>query len=292
MIPQSISSKLTDLQVAELTIDGLAICCFNSAEKLWEVAYPRHQQHDLFIIIQELDATRRPVGSPVSHTVPAGVRSFTISLTDGTDTHNAVFPSGGPADANFRRTAPNNDPHDLGWIIDLAGAEPGHEFSRLLPRQESQRDVTLAQIRHSVFFTSRIGDDPVRLSPRNTDDPFGPGSRVLGHTNEAIGGVLLAAKAGEVRFESDPAGSLNIAPLPYDQTRRYAIRIINEDRQLGVMKGEFIKGDFHFFYDLIEVNGEQQELWAVPKPLALGSASNGDCDPVTISSPTLRTLIS
>lgn len=291
MIPQSISSKLTDFQVAELVVDGLAICCFNN-EKVWEVAYPRQQQHILSIVIQKLDGAGKPIINGIKeHPVPGNVRSFTLSLTSGSRAHEAVFPRGGPAAANFVRTAPNNDPHDLGWLIDMAGPEPGHNFRRLRPRAVSQRDVTLARFPNSLLFTRRPGDDPTRLSPEDNDDPLGPGSREIGHTNEAVGGVLLAAGNGEIRFQSEPAGSLKIGPLPYDKDRRYKIRIINEDSQDGVRRGRFIKGDFHFFYDIIDVDGVKQELWAIPKPTALGSTSNGDCNPVGASVSTLRDLL-
>src|SRR5215216_1797199 len=34
---------------ARLTIDGLAICCFNRKQQLWEVGYMRHCDHELVL---------------------------------------------------------------------------------------------------------------------------------------------------------------------------------------------------------------------------------------------------
>jgi hypothetical protein len=288
--------------VAQLTINGLAICCFNNGSsnggaKLWEVAYPRQQGHTLIIAIEALNEQGETI-NVTPYPIDDSVRSFTISLTGGSEDHFAAYPQGGPAAQNFVRTNPNNDPHDLGWMIDITGPELGHDFIRLLPQSESHVPATLAQLRHAFLYTSAPGDQPVRVSPITANDPLDQGSRELGRTNEEIDGLLLANADGEIVFEFDPLTSFSINPLPYDSSRplRYKITIINEDDQLSALKGGFVKGDLHLFYDVMAVDGERQDLWARPRPTAPGGATDGDCSPVKGSGgsgqTTLRTLIS
>ena len=296
MLPPNFEPPVPGFQVGELVIDGLAICCFNNGSsnggsKLWEVAYPRQQGHTLSIIVEELDDQGEPtVGDPRTYVVEDKdeVRSFTISLTGGSEAHYEVYPRGGPAAPKFVRTAPNNDPHDLGWMIDITGPELQHNFIRLLPKAESNVDVTLAQFRHAFFYTSQPGDQPARLSPVVDDDPLSANSRPLGRTNQEIEGLLLANKAGEIRFEFDPPRSFSIDPLPYDLNRplRYRISILNEDDQPRDRNGGFTKGDLHLFYNVIEVGGVKKDLWTRPIPAGPGSPSDGDCQPVGASSVT------
>jgi hypothetical protein len=298
------------MRAAELVIDGLAVLCFNSTngEKFWEVAYPRRAQHQLTITVEPLNGADQPVEPIVPHQVPEAVRSFNISLSQGSLVHYDFFPQGGPANPAFNRSTANSDSHDLGWMIDVAGPELQHgNVLRLLPRDPS-RPISLARIRHSLLCTLKPEDDDVRISPRNRNNPTASGSFLLGRNNTEIVGVLLAKGPGEIRFESDGA-ALNIDPLPYDENRRYRIRIINEDVQNSEPNGIFVKGDLHLLYDtVIEVDGEQKDLWARPvgfepfgEPvfsaegteidLPLFSASDGDCHPDKYGGTTLQPLI-
>jgi hypothetical protein len=283
-------STVPGFRAAELAIDGLAICCFNSDESFWEVAYIRHQKHKLGITIMELNALDETVREK-TYEVDDNILSFNISLTNGSEAHYRQYPRGGPAARDFKRTNTHNDPHDLGWMIDLAGWEPDHgKITKLKPIGRDRPQVTLARIHHSLLFTSKPDDNPVRLSPRSTDDPYGKGSFELGRTNDEVSGLLLATAPGQIRFESDPIESLRIGPLPYDEAHRYKIEIINMDNYSGQHKRGFTKGDFHYFYDVIEVDGDQKELWAVPK-MTGRVAPDGDCNPGLVSLRTLKPLI-
>ena len=281
------------LRAAELVIDGLSVCCFNrtSSEMFWEVAYPRQRQHELRITIQELDGADQPVGQPQPHDVDARVVSFNINLTNGSVAHYGQFPRGGPAARNFDRNAPDNDPHDLGWIIDLAGSELRHgNFLGLKPRHPS-RPISLARIRHSLFCTLEPEDEDVIISPRPHDHTH-PDSFVLGRNNTEIVGVLLATAPGEIRFESEPVGLLNISPLPYDQNRRYRIEIINTDTHSSPHVPPYVKGDLHLFYDdVIDVDGDQKALWAKPARPGKRFAPDGDCHTNGFGGSTLQPLI-
>lgn len=287
--------------VAQLTVDGLGICVFNDGSsnggaKFWEVAYLRRMRHNLIITIAELDAQGEPIaGKVVPYPVDERVESFTISLTGGSEAHYDVYPSGGPADPDFDRTGANNSPHDLGWMIDVTAPEAQHGFNRLVPKSESGVNTTLAEFRHSFFYTRKPGDHAVRLAPLTDNDPNSPGSVELGRSNEEIDGLLMASAPGEIKFEFEPARSFSINPLPYDLSGpcRYRITVINEDEQFSQPKGGFVRGDFHFYYDVMEVDGEKQDLWARPRPTTPGSPADGDCNVGRAGSqPSLRTLIS
>jgi hypothetical protein len=260
------------MRAAQLVIDGLAVLRFNSGfEKFWEVAYPRKAGHTLRIRIADLDANDRPIYPPiVDEEVDRDrkVRSFNISLTDGSVTHyeRRHFPLGGPRADNFNRRRPNNnDPHDLGWMIDLADIELKHGNATLRPQHPS-RPISLARIRHSLLCTLEPDDKPVRISPIRRDDPTHfPDSFELGRTNTEMVGVLLAngPGPGEIRFEFDPPGSFYIQPLQYSQNKRYQIEMINDDDEGHGEKKGFVRGDLRRFYDdVIEVDGTPKDLWA------------------------------
>jgi len=289
-LPPVLASR-TELRAAELVIDGLAVLCFNQSRNYWEVAYPRKGHHKLRIKIEALDADDLPIDAPlVYEEVDHSVRSFNISLTDGSETHYDEFPEGGPRADDFDRSTPDeNDPNDLGWMIDLAGDELGHgNFQGLKPSHPS-RPISLARIRHSLFCTLKPEDEDVKIAPRDANDP--DEGTVLGRTNTEIVGVLLANGPGEIKFEFDPPGSFAVDPLRYEENKRYRIEIINEDDELHETTKGFVRGDLRLFYDdIIEVDGEPQDLWARPSTSAR-VAPDGDCHPPDFSGETLEDLI-
>lgn len=290
----AVLASVPGMRAAELVIDGLTVLCFNtSSENFWEVAYPRRARHTLFIKIEALDAAGVPIVPPlVEEEVNRNVRSFNISLSDGSVAHYAQFPRGGPRADDFDRSTPaNNDPNDLGWLIDLAGDELEHgNLLRLKPSHPS-RPISLARIRHSLFCTLEPEADDVKIAPREADDP--DAGTVLGKTNAEIVGVLLGNGPGEIRFEFDPPGSFHLDPLQYDEKRRYRIEIINEDDQSHVSMKGFVRGDLRLYYDdVIEVDGEPKDLWARPARADKRFAPDGDCHGTEFSGGTLEDLIS
>lgn len=282
------------LRAAILVVDGLSVCCFNKTggDKFWEVAYPRQRQHELRITIWELDGADQPVGTDPIYDKEVDIRvvRFNISLTNGSVAHYSQFPAGGPRTPDFERLAPDNDPHDLAWLIDLAGPELKHGFRRLLPRNPRHSPVSLARIRHSLFCTLKPEDDPVVISPRRRNNPRHPDRFILGRNNTEFVGVLQATQAGDVRLVSEPAGLLDIR-LPHDQNKRYRIEIINTDAHPAQHVKPFVRGDLHLFYDdVIEVSEEQKEMWAIPTKDGR-FAPDGDCHINEFSGESLEPLL-
>src|SRR5215207_7036833 len=282
-------SSVPGLCAAELIVDGLAIFCFNhqNGNKFWEVAYLRNPRHNLGIEIQKVNAQGDPIGAPDEYAVDINLLSIDLRLTTGSDAHYQMFPRGGPRADDFDRVARDNDPHDLQWMIDLAGPEPAHgNITRLIPRGTANRvKVTLARFYHSLFFTENPSEHPVRLSPKRNIHPSGPGSFWLGPTNERMAGLLLATGPGEIRFDG-----LAIDPLPYNANQHYKIEIINMDTHSATHIRGYAKGDFHLFYDVIDVDGDKKELWAVPRTIGI-VAPDGDCNPSEYGGGTLQDLI-
>ena len=47
--------------------------------------------------------------------------------------------------------------------------------------------------------------------------------------------------------------------------------------------GNFVRGDLRLFYDeLIEVSGDQKDLWAIPTPDRHEVSPDGDCHPTIL----------
>ncbi len=264
-------------RAAQLLIDGLSIFCFNKNGRFWEVAYPRQTKHDLSITIQPLDNKGEPLGDIETFPVHRNIKSIDITLTDGSLPDPAQFPEGGPFDPKFVRDAPDADPHDLQWMIDVAGPELQHgNFVQLKPRDPS-RPITLMRIHDSLFCNLKPERAPAVISPRTANTPDDPNSFSLGRTNTEIVGVLLANGPGEIRFESDPPRLLDIDPREYSEDQRWEIKIINDDTIAQPQHGDFLKGDLHLLYDAaIVVDGEEKDLWAEPTD-PLESATDGDC---------------
>jgi len=275
------------MRAAQLLMDGLCVLCFNKMnldDRFWEVAYPR-KAHDLTIKVQELNGADRRVGRPIRRRVRSEIRSFNISLTNGSIDHYNQFTYGGPRTIPFNRRAPGNDPHDLSWMIDLAGPELQHTFNGL----RRGRRISLARIRHSLFCTLEPEDDDVKIALRDDNDP--DAGRVLGRTNTEIVGVLLAKAPGEIRFDSDPAGLINIGPLDYGPDKRYQIEIINEDNKLHLKKKGFVRGDLRLFYQEVIDAHPVKDLWARPAPPRKRVAPDGDCHPPDFGGESLGELL-
>lgn len=277
---------------AELVVDGLSVFCFNKTDpdaKFWEVCYPRQGRHDLHINIQELDGAGNKVRPERPHPVNPLVERFTISLTNGSLEHyeNDRFPEGGPKTAGeFDRNNPDNDSHDLRWMIDLAGDEIEHgEFLALLPRDERHRR-SIASIRHSLFCNLEPEAEPARISPLEDNDPDADGNFDLGPTNTFIVGVLLGSDSGHIQFEFDPPLT-SIEELEYNENKRYRIEIKNHDTGNPHQSGRFVRGDLRFFYEeLIDVSGPEKDLWAIPDP-SKEFSPDGDCHPTVFGGATL-----
>jgi hypothetical protein len=276
-------SNVPGILAAELTIDGLALCHFqlDQTGRYWEIAYPRQRKHSLAISIEEVGSGR----PAMPHHVDETLESFTIKLDTGTDDIYQNFDHGGCHTGTFNRKGTGNDPNDVRWMIDVAGREPDHGTATLRRKGDRQVGVTVALLRHSLLFTRRPSDHPVRLIPKCSGDPAANGVE-LGPTNREMGALMIAPAAGTIKFE----GITGISDLPFDANTSYKIEIINDDQFPSEKWPGHVKGDFHLLYDIVNVTGVQKELWAVPDTHGR-VAPDGDCNPNGFGTSSLQELI-
>ncbi|MBD0369486.1 MAG: hypothetical protein ICV60_01425 [Pyrinomonadaceae bacterium] len=292
MLPTSIQTAVQAVAVAEVSIDGLALFCFNNGEgaRRWEVAYLRPPNHRLVMTVMLINSNDEVADVLLEPTeLPDAIRSLDISLANGSNNHLRLFPNGGVELPAFSRNG--EDSVDVRWAINMGDPALGHgELKGLKSRGNGNPDrvpVTLLRIPHTLFYTNDVTDSPVIISPQSAD---GPGNDPLfGRTNEETRGVIFADKPTDIKIVSDPPEALNIPTLTVVPGYFYRIVLTNLDRpgEVQVRRAGRVRGDLRRYYDVLEVSGEPRDLWALPRRLRIES---GDCNPGFIANPRVPTL--
>lgn len=299
----------TATPVANLLIDGLAVCCFDRRvldSRHWEVAFMRDEGHHFEIQVTERTLEGEVVASHSPYPVPPDFVTLDITLDNGSSDHYSRYGGGYyHTDAPFERDV-DHDHNDFRWVVDFVGDEVGHgDFDGLRPKpcRNDQADMTLLGAPSSLFYTVRLSGSPVVILPRAHHDPCE--GEVFGHTNEYVGGLTLADQPGRVRIKgrSCRGTMLIIEDLPHQAGRYYEIMLTNMDivKRQAIFKNtgeraaspgdkmkvkDYKRGDFEYFYDLIAVTGEEQSLWG-DKSVKHGRL--GDCHVVRVND-TIQTL--
>src|SRR5215211_627615 len=117
---------------ANLTIDGLAICCFNQKQARWEVGFMRHKEHEFLL---HLDNLKEPIA------IPEDARIVRVETVQGkTPDYGKEFPHGffdlGPID-NRQRDVESftlEERENFRWAMNLdEGADVPHGTITLKP---------------------------------------------------------------------------------------------------------------------------------------------------------------
>ncbi|HKS26481.1 MAG TPA: hypothetical protein VJS44_01615 [Pyrinomonadaceae bacterium] len=289
MLPSSILIAIQAVAVGEVSIDGLALSCFNKAARRWEVAFIRHPDHRLVITVQLIDNQNEEVGVILPPTEIGDVRSIDVTLANGSDNHLGLFPDGGVELPGFSRAG--QDSPDIRWAIDLGDVAVGHGnvtgLKRRGPQQPDRLPVTLARIPHTLFYTNEVTTSSVILSPRSDNAPGA--SPPFGRTNDDTAGVIFADRSTSVNIVSDPPGVVVVPPLTPVPNHYYRIVFTNMDRE-GTMhdrRDGRVRGDHHHFYNIVAVDGDERDLWAIPRR---ARNESGDCNPEIIKHPNIDTL--
>jgi hypothetical protein len=292
MLPSNILLAIQAVAVGEVSIDGLALCCFNRINAdapFWEVAYIRHPNHRLRITVMKMDSNGKPVALHHPPTeIGQDVRSFDFVVTNGSQRHSKLYVNGGVEEGPvFSPKGP--DSVDFRWMINFSDLDHGN-ITGLIRKDAQHPDrvgVTLARIPHSLLYTNEVAASDVILSPRGIGGPGG--NAPIGRTNEETRAVIFASQPTDIRIVSDPPGSLEVPPMVAEDGHYYLIAVTNRDRPDGpvTMVDGRIKGDLRHNYDIVAVDGEPRDLWALPRLLR---TENGDCNPERISHPNVRTL--
>jgi hypothetical protein len=286
MLPQVLQPAEYRTPVAELNIDGLGLCCFNSSLREWEVAFLRDSGHNLEIKVREVDREGKIIQELTNPPIPSGDTGSIIRLSvdNSSGTHLNDFEKG------FFKTLPRfsragDDSYDFRWTIDFVGRNMPHgNFNGLITKAEKPErvNVTIVTIPNALLYTKRVTRDSVILAPDNGQGPGG--SPVFGRTNEVVGGAVYATTQGAIRLEY-VGGSSSIPTVTLSQPATagnlYEISLTNMDvskletSQARVVIGSYVEGDFKHYYDVIKVTGQKHTLHAPHRGLA--RAIDGDC---------------
>lgn len=277
--------------VAKVTIDGLGICCFNTANKRWEVAFMQGE-HEASVQVKKLGAD----GSETTVLAPTTFKKeiLDVSMANGSEAHYHSYPDGYFFTESFSR----KEAHDFRWVIDFVGGEIPH--GQFLSLKKPNSPVTIVRIPNALFFTQQLTPYPVKLVPIGSPSKEG---FELGCVNEAIGAEIFAYAGGAITLlekenEEDRGTSLG-GPFEYETGQIYLIELTNMDtdkaaRQSKLMRQlnepALVPGDLHNYYEMIKVSGRGYEIWTAPNEPSF-FIRTADCHSVRATVNTLMPLI-
>jgi hypothetical protein len=263
-----------------VTFDGLALCCFNKDNKLWEMAFlrPAYPYHELKVEI--FNSTGQPVCAPIPLE-----RARKIELRYEANDHYNNFPNGGVVGQNFHRLANTGVNEDLRWVIDLQDrSDAKHTFEKLREKAEFTADVgiTMLELPFAVLYTKEKTSDELFLAPYNAAQPGDPQYKI-GRVNELAAGAVECKADTTIQIVVD--GTLKCGPLPVN-AGPYTIAFSNLDPPYGAIPtpGTLVTGDFALFYHVIQVtSGTEHQIWGPAKDPSTSRAKTmasfrTDCD--------------
>jgi len=284
---------------AKIRIDGLAICCFNKKERLWEVGCMRHDEHEL--ILRWADGTQ-------ALAVPTEARVIRIETVNGqTPDYDKDFPNGffdfGPIPNRKLDEAAltTDEKENFRWAMNLdEGADVPHGDITLKP---PPYPVTMVYISDAIFYTNAITpqnmfllplvDDPNTMSVKAVDQ------RLYGKTADEIGVDIKCAAGGRIRITVDgkEVGWMDHRPgQPWSMELMNMRKDHNHGRPGHVHTAaaaaaaapvtNYDQGDFQIYYDSFDVTGDKYALWgrkaaaAAPAAAAspFGMSGRTDCN--------------
>lgn len=269
---------------ARVTIDGLAVCCYNRGQTKWEVGYLRQADHYLILRIEN---------EPSIH-IPNTTRQITIEAANPQTPSYPGEPYGffSREDRPLRTYVPTtaDELENFRWIVDLQDpADTGH--GNATPKQASL-GVTRAFIHHAVFYSSRLsGKEVIRAAYPGTeaDDPNKMNQATLerhifGRTNnETTGDIFCRPNDGAVTITIPGVPGMP-RTLQHRPGQPWNIRLTNLCYKPGSTSiTRFKLGDFHLFYDVINVSEQQQCIWGEATDKNFIDTGRVDCDTAWLS---------
>lgn len=314
MLPQKLLSDGFGTHVANLVIDGLAVCCFNRinpSNRYWEVLFLREGNHEFKIVVKKMNLQSGMIsGEPdPPYTVPGTLTGLSISMDHGS---NACYEQYGEGyyrpDSSFSRKGGDN-PIDFRWVLDFVDPKevPHGTFDGLRPHSTNPKldGVTLLKAPYSLFYTQDVAQNLVIMLPRELTEKDLSEGFVFGHMNDLIGACVHAQTPGRVKIKGrDSKGTeIIIKDLPYEEGYYYEIAFTNmemlEMEMLSADAGllathpsqekvkNYKQGHFQLIYEVIGVTGPEQALWGLPQ---MTTARLGDCHSVRVNSSVVPTL--
>ncbi len=286
---------------AIVTIDGLAICCFDHTSNNWDLAFLHNDDpqanpscpHHLILKVSDQQGIALPNSTDVITFTAENTPPLDYSQPhDGLAIRDGFFDKGVIND----RTEPPltaDDLENFRWVLDLEDPQQALGVTGLM---KPSVQPTRAFISNAIFYTAAIspgnlfllkdGDDPNVLSGGQL------GKFLFGRTNDLIGADILAP-GGQVVVK---VGSQEVARLPHVPGKPWQISLTNlcVPHPTG---NRLEKGDFHLFYDALAFRPPKLAIWGEPRALAKAALSldqvtgRTDCDTTFVStSPNLDLL--
>jgi len=261
---------------ATIIIDGLAICCFNRRDKKWDLAFLHHPNPPAHRLILQVDGHRENLPQ-----VP-GLLTF--------ETVNGHFPNGFP-DGFFdngpirnRRVPPATpeEEENFRWVMDL---EDPHDVNHgNVTLKKPRFPVTRAYVEDAVFYTSARSPKELILVPEGEDPNQTANPTFYGRTNDEISADIFCDAGGQVVISVD---GKEIRRLDHRPKNPWRICLTHLCAEHPNPKGRFEKGDFHLFYDVLNITGNRHVLWGEPAHSLMSctvasESGRTDCDTVRL----------
>lgn len=250
-----------DQAIARVTVDGLGVCCFNSAEKKWDIAFLRDVEPDCHQLVLQIEE---------GPTLLINENERLISFETVKGHFPAEFASGyfdnGPINDRRRRPSAGPETENFRWVIDLE-RDVAHDFVGL--KRNPPTRLTRAFIHDAVCYTLNVSHDNLVLV-HNDQDPTGmPNPPVFGRTNDEISADMFCDADGEVFITIDRE---EIWRKPLRPGNPWKICLTNLCVNLHYPSG-LHKGDFQNFYKVIDIRGVPHALWGPGGVVAASSCT-------------------
>jgi hypothetical protein len=260
---------------ANISIDGLAACCFNRKSKLWQIAVLHLEKHEFKLSINgELQDIETGGSYP---------NRINISATDPIVPDYRQYPDGfWFSGGGFHRDPNRDNLEDFRWVLDFQN--PDFQHGSVSTKRPS---MTIISIHDTVFYTRKVTPSSYLLAPHSKSFAAHD-CKPVGLTNDEVGADICCAEAGEVSIQIDRKRpiiltkekapnsvvftNLEKAMKPGDQ--------LPSDRVFA--DGMYEKGDFFLYYDLFKKTGTG--FWDIfGPPGSINRNGKIDCDTIRAS---------
>jgi hypothetical protein len=268
---------------ARVTIDGLAVCCYNGGQTKWEVGYLHQADHRLILAIE----------NETSIEIPNTTREITIGAVKP---HTPSYPGEPHGFFSMERRplrtyvpTSADELENFRWIVDLQDpTDTGH--GNATPKQATS-PVTRALIHNAVLYTSRLSAKEViraaypgaAADNPNNMDPATLERHIFGRTNNETAGDIFCANDGAVTL-TIPGVISGTRTFPHRPGQPWNIKLTNLCYHPGGTTIQRFKlGDFHRFYDVINVSNQKQCIWGEATDKHIVDTGRVDCDTTWLS---------
>lgn len=251
---------------ATVTIDGLAVCCYNKTANAWEVGYLHVPCHSLLLKIED---------EPVIEILGSNHTEIRFTATNPRTPSYPGEPNGffDPSGARpNRKEVPTTADRleNFRWIINVQ--DPSDVIHGNASPKKATSDVTRAFIHHGVAYTTKIIKKEVFEAPFTDLPQHNPNNmnnaqleqHRFGRTNDEIATDIFCDPVGGAVTITIPGVLQQPRVLPHRPGEPWKIRLTNLCLRPIVTTNRFEIGDFQLFYDVLTVNGQKQAIWGEP----------------------------